>query len=197
MQRYSVFLAPSGADFAYTANLIREICGKYDEAPFEPHVTVYSGEFSDLDTLRKVISAAVSGIQPFSLRILGVSCSEEYFKSLFIEFAEDPVLRGIHAKIRAGVETGSRYELVPHLSLLYSDMPLRHKEALAKRVLPDRSGINFDEVKIVTPGNREEGWRDTGQWQTLFRVRLGEVGRGAPALLHKGSIREKVPQRGG
>ena len=66
------------------------------------------------------------------------------------------------------------------LSLLYSDMPLRHKEALAKRVVPDRSGIHFDEVKIVTPRNMKEGWRDTAQWQTLYRVRLGEAAREAP-----------------
>jgi len=179
MQRYSLFLTPSGADFAYTANLIRELCGKNDGPPFEPHVTVYSGEFSDLDALRKVVSNAVSGIRPFSLHIRRVGCGEEYFKSLFIEFEEDSVLRKIHERIRTGVETESGYELVPHLSLLYSDMPLRHKEALAKRVVPDRSGIHFDEVKIVTPRNRKEGWRDTGQWQTLFRVRLGEATREA------------------
>jgi putative hydrolase of the HAD superfamily len=180
MQKYSVFLTPSGADFAYADNLIREICGKYDGPAFEPHVTVYSGEFSDLDALKKAVSAAVSGIRPFSLRVRGVGCGEEYFRSLFIEFEEDSVLREIHERIRVGVETESEYKLVPHMSLLYSDMPLRHKEALAKRVVPDRSGIHFDELKIVTPRNREVGWRDTGQWQTLFRVGLGEAGRGAP-----------------
>ena len=175
MQRYSVFLTPSGADFTYTADLIRELCGKYDGPPFEPHVTVYSGELSDLDALKMVVSAAVSGIRPFCLHVRRIGCSEEYFKSLFIEFEEDPILREIHEKIRAGAETGTGYELIPHLSLLYSDMPLRHKEALAKRVVPDRSVIHFDEVKIVTPRNRMEGWRDTGQWQSLFRVRLGEA----------------------
>jgi len=176
MQRYSVFLTPSGADFTYTANLIREMCGKFDGPAFEPHVTVYSGVFSDLDTLKKLVSAAVSGIRPFSLRVRWVGCGEEYFKSLFIEFEEDPVLRKIHERMRAGVETESAYKLVPHLSLLYSDMPLRNKEALAKRVDMDRDEIHFDRVKIVTPRNREEGWRDTGQWQTLFHVRLRGTG---------------------
>src|SRR6266498_2801590 len=130
MQRYSVFLTPSGADFAYTTNLIRELCDKYDGPPFEPHVTVYSGELSELDTLAKMVSAAVSGIRPFSLNVRRIGCGEEYFKSLFIEFEEDPALKEIHERIRAGVEIESGYELVPHLSLLYSDMPLPHKEAL-------------------------------------------------------------------
>jgi putative hydrolase of the HAD superfamily len=172
MQKYSVFLTPSGADFEYTANLIREICGKYDEPAFEPHVTIYSGTFSDPGPLRKAVSIAVSGIRPFSLRIRGIGCAREYFKSLFIEFEEDTVLRKIHEEISARVEKDSGYEMFPHLSLLYSDEPLSHKEALAKRVVPDRSRIHFDQVKIVTPRNLREGWRDTAQWQTLFRIRL-------------------------
>jgi putative hydrolase of the HAD superfamily len=200
MQRYSIFLTPSGADFTYTDNLIREMCGKYDGPAFEPHVTVYSGEFSDLDALRKVVSDAVYGVRPFSLCIRKVGCGEEYFKSLYIEFEENPVLLEIHERIRAGVKTESRYELVPHLSLLYSDMPLRHKEALAKRIVPDRPSIHFDKVKIVAPRNREEGWRDTGQWQTLFRARLGDAGRGAPVravIFDYGGVLAEEGFRGG
>jgi len=174
MRRYSIFLTPCGADFAYTAGLIREMCAKFDRPPFEPHVTVYSGELSDPDALKKTVCAAMRGIRPFSLRVRGVGCGEEYFRSLFIEFEENSVLRELHESIRAGVANESGQGLFPHLSLLYCDMPLRRKEALAKRVVPDRPAIHFDEVKIVTPGNLKEGWRDTGQWQTLFRVGLGE-----------------------
>ncbi|MRR57953.1 MAG: hypothetical protein EG824_07070 [Deltaproteobacteria bacterium] len=174
MQRYSIFVTPSGVDFTYTANLIRELCGKYDGHPFEPHVTVFSGEHSDLAALRKAVTVAVNGIRPFSLRVRGIGCGEEYFRSMFLEFEENPVLRELHERIRDAVEPESRKLFFPHLSLLYSDMPLRHKVALAKRIVPDRSVIQFDEVKIVTPRNLKEGWRDTVQWQTLFRTGLGE-----------------------
>ncbi len=180
MQKYSVFLTPSDTDFNYTANLIRELCGKYDMPAFEPHVTVYSGALSDLDGLKQTVSTAVSGIGSFSLRVREIGCSEEYFRSLFIEFEEDPVLRNIHETIKAGMGSDSGDELFPHLSLFYSAMPLRDKEALAKRVVMNRSLIHFDQTKIVTPRNREEGWRDTGQWQTLFRIRLDDTGRGTP-----------------
>ena len=179
MQRYSVFLTPGGADFAYTDNLIRELSGMYGAPLFEPHVTVYSGTLTDVDALKKAISTAVSGIRPFALRVRRVGCGESYFKSLFIEFEENLILREIHDRIRAGMEIESGYELIPHLSLLYSDMPLLHKEALAKRVIVDRQEIHFDGMKIVIPLNREEGWRDTGQWQTLLRVGLEEACPGA------------------
>lgn len=175
MRRYSLFLTPCDADFTYTANLIRELCRTYDTPAFEPHVTVYSGFLEDLESLKKVVSASVSGIGPFPLRIRSISCREEYFRSLFLEFEEEPRLRVINDRMRAGVgENEADREFFPHLSLLYRDMPLRRKEALAKRVVPDRSVLLFDQVKIVTPRNREEGWRDAEQWQTLFRVGLGE-----------------------
>jgi putative hydrolase of the HAD superfamily len=175
MRRYSLFLTPSDAGFTYVAHLIRELCDKNDTPAFEPHVTVYSGFLDDLDALKNVVSAAVSGIGPFSLHIRGIGCRDEYFRSLFLEFEEEPLLREIHQRMRVGVgENEAGHEFFPHLSLLYCDMPLRRKEALAKRVVPDRSVLLFDQVKIVTPLNLEEGWRDTGQWQTLFRVRLGE-----------------------
>lgn len=59
-------------------------------------------------------------------------------------------------------------------------MPLRDKEFLSRRVVLDRSLIHFDEAKIVSPRNPTEGWRDIGQWQTLYRVRLGEDGLKKP-----------------
>ncbi len=174
MQRFSVFLTPSAEDFTWTGNLISELCGKFDEPPFEPHITVCSGTLSDLDVLKKAVSGAAAGESPFPLRVRGIGFSGEYFRTLFIEFDEHPVLRRIHERIRAAAGSDSGHELFPHLSLLYKDMPLRDKGALARRVVLDKTAIQFDGLKIVSPRNLEQGWRDTGQWQTLFRVKLGK-----------------------
>jgi len=172
MQRHSIFLTPSEPDFAYLANLIRELCGKHGGRLFEPHVTLYSGDLRDLDALKRVVSASVHGVRPFALNVRGVDCREEYFRSLFIEFEDNPAPAEINARIRDGLGNESGYELFPHLSLLYSDMSLCGKTALTKNLVLGVSRIRFDRVKIVSPGNREEGWRDTSQWRTLFHARL-------------------------
>jgi putative hydrolase of the HAD superfamily len=180
VQRFSVFLTPSADDYIYTGNLIRELCAKYDEPPFEPHVTVYSGVLTDLEALKKAVSDAAVGVPPFSLRVRRVGCSEEYFKSLFIEFEDNAFLRKVYQGIRAGENVESGYELIPHLSLLYKEMPLRDKEALARRVRIERPAIHFDHLKIVIPRNETAGWRDTGQWQTLYRVRFEKSSEKSP-----------------
>lgn len=174
MQRFSIFLTPSEPDFSCLDGLIRELCRRYGHEPFEPHVTLCSGDLRDLDALIKVVSAAVRGVGPFTLDVRRVDCREEYFRSLFIEFKESPVPVEICERIRHGLGMAAGYGLFPHLSLLYSDMPLRSKDALAKRIVLDKAVIHFNQVKIVTPMNRAEGWRDTLQWRTLFHVRLGE-----------------------
>ncbi len=184
-KRCSVFLTPAGDDFVYLDGLIKETSAKYDLLPFEPHVTVYSGMFTDPALLRKAIDAAVAGVSPITLHVRGIGCTHNYFKTLFIEFEEHPLLRRINDRLNEECGDVSQYELLPHLSLLYAELPLEEKNALAARTLLDRGELCFDEVKIVTPLNREEGWRDTMQWQTLYRKKLdrNQPGHGLRAVL--------------
>jgi putative hydrolase of the HAD superfamily len=171
-RRCSVFLSPAMDDFAYLAGLICETCAKYDVSPFEPHVTIYSGVFLDAAVLRKDIDAAVAGVSPIILSSLGIGYSADYFKTLFIEFEEHPLLRCIHNRLEKAYCDFSSYVLRPHLSLLYADLPLKEKDELARRTLVDHDKISFDEVKIVTPLNNVQGWRDTMRWQTIYRTKL-------------------------
>ena len=131
-RRCSVFLNPAGDDFAYLDGMIKEICAKFDLPPFEPHVTVYSGMFPDTAVLQKAIDAAVAGVPPIALRVSGIGCTPDYFKTLFIEFDEHPLLRRIHDRVKEECRDVSPYELAPHLSLLYADLPLGEKAVLAE-----------------------------------------------------------------
>jgi len=171
-RRCSVFLTPAREDFAYLDRLIRERCAGLDLPPFEPHVTLYSGMFSDTALLESAMEAAVAGAPPITLSVRGIGCTPEYFKTLFIEFEEHPLLRHIHDRMKQECGDLDPYEFAPHLSLLYADLPLGEKEALAARTSLDRSELHFDQVKIVTPLNRVEGWRDTMQWQTINLAKL-------------------------
>jgi 2'-5' RNA ligase len=175
--RCSVFLTPAADDFAYLDLLIRETSARYDLAPFEPHVTVYSGVFPDPDLLRNATETVVAGVSPITLTVYGIGYTPDYFKTLFIEFEEHQILRVIHDWLKEECCGVSSYELAPHLSLLYAELPLTFKEALARRTVIDRGEFRFDEVKIVTPLNREQGWRDTMQWKTIYRKKLaGKTG---------------------
>uniref|UniRef100_A0A831UI34 Uncharacterized protein n=1 Tax=Geobacter metallireducens TaxID=28232 RepID=A0A831UI34_GEOME len=177
-RRFSVFLVPAAADRRWAEGVIRELAARYDAPPFEPHVTVYGGSFSDdaqLEPLRRALAATAAGTDPIALRVTGLGVTEEYFKTLFVTFAEDSRLRRLHEAAKGAVANDSGYGLVPHLSLLYADIPLAEKEMAARTVSLHRGEMHFDEVKIVAP-DPVTGWSDAMGWQTLFRVRLDGKG---------------------
>ena len=171
LQRFSLFLTPCDTDFAYLGSLIGEITATRNAYPFEPHVTVYSGSCNNNELLEKFLAEAVRGVSPIALKTAGIGCGPEYFKSLFIRFDEDVRVRLIHDRLKQALGEDSGYRLLPHLSLLYQDLPMMEKEALAQSITLDRPEILFDAVKIVAPP--VEGWRDTTGWRTMFSMKLG------------------------
>ena len=143
-KRCSVFLTPAGDDFVYLDGFIREMCASYDLPPFEPHVTLYSGTFPDPAVLQKALAAAVAGLSPITLAVRGIGCTPDYFRTLFVEFEEHPILRLIHERVKEECGDLSPYMPAPHLSLLYADLPLKEKESLASRTHLDRGEFRFD-----------------------------------------------------
>jgi putative hydrolase of the HAD superfamily len=171
-RRCALFLSPASDDLDLLTDLVKKQCDRLDLPAFEPHVTLYTGTFADPLTVERAIALAVEGVPPITLSVQGIGCTEEYFKALFLDFVEDNLLRSIHERFRDACGVSSGYELHPHLSLLYSDIALTEKEILAQEVaLPCRE-YRFDRVKLVTPGNCLEGWRDTISWETLSELEL-------------------------
>ena len=174
LAKYSVFLSPSVEDFRFCESIIGEFSRTFGIPPFEPHVTVYSGTFAGPEALIEAVSRAVAAIDPLRLRVRGVGCSEEYFKTLYIDFHDDQILQGIRRRIGEYLQVDSGYRLAPHLSLLYRDMPLSEKQALAQGMHFACDSMSFDRISIATPGNSTEGWRDTTRWNTVWRTVLEE-----------------------
>jgi putative hydrolase of the HAD superfamily len=171
-RRCALFLSPASDDLDLLTNLVKKQRGRLDLPAFEPHVTLYTGTFAELATLERALAMAIEGVMPITLTVRGIVCTEEYFKTLFLDFGEDASLRSIHERFRDNCGVSSGYELHPHLSLVYADIPLAEKEILAKEVALPRREFSFDRVKLVTPGNSIEGWRDTISWETLLELEL-------------------------
>ncbi|MCM2357319.1 MAG: hypothetical protein NDI77_04170 [Geobacteraceae bacterium] len=170
----AVFLTPAADDYRYAEGLIRELSAKLDAPLFEPHLTLCSGVTAEPGLLIRVVAEAARGLAPLTLRVRRIGCTEEYFRSIFIEFEPDPVLAGLHERLGELLERRDSAVFLPHLSLLYLEMPLADKQALTRRLRLDRRVLRFDGLKVVAPGNAEAGWRDTLRWEALFRVALSD-----------------------
>lgn len=174
LRRFSVFLCPATEDRRWAEEVIRELATRYDAPPFEPHVTIYGGRFveePELEAVRRALADAAAETRPITLRVTGLGATEEYFKTLFVAFAEEPHLQRLYEAVRTAAMHDSGYVLAPHLSLLYADLPLAAKKMAARTVRLDREEMRFDTVKIVVP-DPVAGWQDTMRWETLFRTGL-------------------------
>lgn len=105
LRRFSVFLVPAADDRRWAQGLIHELAARYDAPSFEPHVTVYGGRFMaepELEPVRQVLTEVAAETGPITLRITGLGTTEEYFRTLFVSFAEDPRLQRLYDAVRGG-----------------------------------------------------------------------------------------------
>jgi putative hydrolase of the HAD superfamily len=170
--RVAVFLTPAADDFRYADGIIRELSAKFGAPLFEPHLTVCSGLCADPELLKGIVAEAARSIPLLALRVRGIGSSEAYFRTLYVEFEPDLLLTGLRERMGSVVARPDNVTYLPHLSLLYREMPLAEKKAVARRLVMDRTELTFDALKVVAPANIREGWRDTLRWQTLFREAL-------------------------
>jgi putative hydrolase of the HAD superfamily len=166
---FSVWLKPQHSDSVEIARLIAGLNEKYGTPKFEPHLTLYSGAGTDRDSLRRVVAEQIAGLEPITLKILGIRASEEYFKTLFIEFEDNVLLNDLNRKIKAALKQDSGYTLRPHLSLMYLDLEIDLKWEIARTISIRNAQIVFDEIMLISPGNKTLGWRDIENWEVWFK----------------------------
>lgn len=172
MKPYSVFLIPSKEDYKFLSEIIKKISIKYKTSYFEPHVTVYSGRYSNRELLRKTIESSLPEIQPFSLQVKGINVSPNYFQTLFIEFLPNKMLENIYDTLKNAVKDYSNYTLMPHLSLIYKETTEIERLSMLTEPIITEPHIFFDEFKLVSPLNSVDGWKDISSWENILQKRL-------------------------
>jgi len=158
------WLIPAESAHRFFRRLIKDLARRYDAPCFEPHVTIYVGA-NDANAAEKAILKAAREWQTINLKALGINHSDEFIKTLFVQFAMNRKLRQLHQTIRNAAQDLSGYELNPHLSLLYKNMPATARRQLAASIKIPFSEVIFDSLKVVRcisptqSGAEVEGWR--------------------------------------
>ncbi|MBD3391860.1 MAG: hypothetical protein GF418_07370 [Chitinivibrionales bacterium] len=171
MSLFSIWLIPCEQDSRRLRQMIEALSRPHGAVPFDPHVTVISGETGDPDAVHALVKRVASRTSPFVLDVGGISCTESFFKSVFLTFEQSAALNRLHGSLRSRIEEHPGYRFFPHLSLLYCDMPLEDKRWLAGTVDAGMGPIRFSGLRTTTPGT-EQGWRDVAAWRVVGTARL-------------------------
>jgi len=164
------WLIPSEPAHSFFQRIINDLARRYDAPIFEPHVTIHVGA-DRADAAKNALDAAreckLIGLTP-----LGIDQSDEFIKTLFVQFAMSAELRKITDMIREAANDSSQYELNPHLSLLYKNLAAPTRRELSASINVPLFEVTFDAIKAVRCVSPTESGADVEAWHVVSAASL-------------------------
>lgn len=160
------WLIPAEPARSHFRSLIQDLAGRFDAPVFEPHVTLYVTEPGN-ENPADVLKETLRNIKPPSLSIAAINYSDEFTKTLFVEFRPDELLGGLSRKLQAGSASQPEYQLNPHLSLIYKTMAPETKMQLANSLRLPFDDVRFDSAKAVISPVMIESRADVEAWRVV------------------------------
>jgi hypothetical protein len=158
------WLIPAKPARAFFRLLIEDLARRHDAAVFEPHVTIHVGA-NHLNAAETAVFKAARETEPITLKALAIDHSDEFIKTLFVQFATSAKLQKLNTMIRKAAQDSCEYELNPHLSLLYKTIGATSRRELANSIKLPFPEVFFDgliAVRCISPTRNSadvEAWR--------------------------------------
>lgn len=165
------WLIPSEPAHSFFQQIINDFARGCDAPVFEPHVTIYVGA-DRADSAENALGDASRECKAIGLTPLGIDQSDEFIKTLFVQFAMSAELQKINNVIREAANDSAQYELKPHLSLLYKKMETAARRELAASINVPFSEVTFDAIKAVRCVSPTQSRADVEAWRVVWAQAL-------------------------
>jgi 2'-5' RNA ligase len=165
------WLIPAEPARTFFRSLITDLARSYDAPVFEPHVTIHVGA-NEAQSAEHAVSHGARECKPITLQILRIDGSDQFTKTLFVQFAPEKLLQRLNAMIRKAAEDSWRYELNPHLSLLYKTIPAATRSKLASSISVPFGEVTFDALQAVRCVSPTQTRADVEAWNLVTTATL-------------------------
>ena len=167
------WLMPAEPARSHFASVITDLAAKFDAPAFEPHLTVYATTLAD-ENPAEILQRICARYGPTRLTIDGVEYSDEFTKTLFVQFRPSELVTHLSAEFRQASVIKEEHEVNPHLSLIYKTLPAETKAEIAKSVgLPFRE-VFFDSARAVISPSDIKSRDDVEAWRVVATQKLKE-----------------------
>jgi 2'-5' RNA ligase len=112
------------------AAAILDLSREYAAPAFEPHVTLAGGIVGPAREVASKMAELARRISPFTVRLTEVDFLDEYFRCLFVRVATTHAIMKANQAAREVFSLDKQPAFMPHLSLLYADLPSGVKERI-------------------------------------------------------------------
>ena len=165
------WLIPSEPAHSFFQRIINDLARRCDAPVFEPHVTIHVGA-DRADAAKNGLGAAARECKLIGLKPLRIDQSNDFIKTLFVQFAASAELSKINGIIREAANDWSQYELKPHLSLLYKNLAVATRCELAASINVPFVEVTFDAIKAVRGVSPTESGADVETWRVVAAASL-------------------------
>jgi 2'-5' RNA ligase len=158
------WLIPAKPARSFFASTIAKLAARFDAPLFEPHVTIYAAGKGE-DVPADVLNLALTDCTPFRLSVRYIQYSDEFTKTVFVQFEPSPPLSGLSSALRQASALHDEYQLNPHLSLIYKKMTRSTKIDVAASVSLPFTEVLFDSVRAVICPAQVRSHQDVEAWR--------------------------------
>ncbi|HBB35057.1 MAG TPA: cyclic phosphodiesterase-like protein [Cyanobacteria bacterium UBA8803] len=170
--KVAFWLVPAVEDRAFFQEMIDTLAHEYDAPAFVPHVTIYFGECQPDESPTSLVEEAIQGVKSFSLAVDRLLYTDQFTKTLFVQFQPNSVLTQISETLRHSLGQPSDFVLNPHLSLIYKQMSEETQKYLVTSITLPKSEVFFNEVQAILAPNKTQTREDVESWKVLYKTQL-------------------------
>jgi Cyclic phosphodiesterase-like protein. len=157
------WLLPETAAREALAEKIRELAMRLEAPVFAPHVTFLSRrKFAPSGRILPELGTVTIELTIHSIRV-----SEQFTKTLFVQFERSGPLQELGDRIWKASGAPDRYVIDPHLSLLYASLAEEKKKALVDEIKFPFREVRFSSICAVRCARSTATAAEVEQWRLL------------------------------
>lgn len=146
---------------------IDRLAANHDAPRFQPHVTLAPTLNSAADMAAQTLTSRVARISPVDLVFDDIGHEHTYFRALYLLARSSPQLTALQEEVQQALAP-EPWPFMPHLSLLYSDIPEAAKHAIIGSIgISVPLTVRFDAIELWA---RDDPW--VRGWHPFSRVAL-------------------------
>ncbi len=167
----SFWLIPCKEHKHFYQEIIADLSRKFEAPLFEPHLTVFTGEFSDKQAINLIDSISIN-FTAITISSKKIEYSDLYTKTFFINMDLPAPLVELSTMMRQICKTKSTFVLKPHISLIYKKMPKKIKDDLLTSISIPIKDIKFDKIKAIDTPEPVEIREHVESWREVYERKL-------------------------
>jgi 2'-5' RNA ligase len=131
---YFFWVMPSGVTYTRLQKIIDSLSRQYSTFNFKPHVSLLGHLLKQEEEVVSRMAQLANLLQPYEIELTNLGFSNAFFRCLYFNVKRTKRVVEANLKAKKVFNTHFNREYIPHLSLMYGNLPVKEKKKLVKNL---------------------------------------------------------------